>query len=40
MICAELLRNKVISALMIAEENEEFAVELMVRAHKRISCGV
>ena len=38
MICADSLRASILGALIIVEQNEEFAVELLVRAHRQISC--
>jgi hypothetical protein len=38
--CAESIRASILGALMIVEQNEEFAVELLVRAHKRTSCAL
>jgi|APIni6443716594_1056825.scaffolds.fasta_scaffold7303290_1 hypothetical protein len=38
--CADSIRVSILGALMIVEENEEFAVELLVRAHKRTTCAV
>ena len=39
MICADGLRTSILGALMIVEQNEESAVEVLVRAHRRISCA-